>query len=100
MPTQSKTVRLPDGTVDEVTDLRDHFERSNGFRPSEAEIFTRAIRDLHAAVCQTTDTTPTTPDKAAARNARARENRLARSEAMRSVGMKKVRGNLGGTYWE
>jgi hypothetical protein len=34
------------------------------------------------------------------RNAKARENRKARDEAMRSCGLVKVRGALGGTYWE
>lgn len=28
------------------------------------------------------------------------ESRKAKDEAMRSIGMKRVRGNLGGTYWE
>lgn len=28
------------------------------------------------------------------------ENRKARDEAMRSIGMRKVKGNLGGAYWE
>lgn len=31
---------------------------------------------------------------------RARERRRGRDEAMRSLGLKKVRGALGGTYWE
>ena len=34
------------------------------------------------------------------RNARARANRRAREAAIRSLGLVKVRGNLGGTYWE
>lgn len=35
-----------------------------------------------------------------ARNARARASRLAREEALRSCGLVKVRGAMGGTYWE
>jgi hypothetical protein len=31
---------------------------------------------------------------------RARDNRRARESAMRDCGLVKVRGNLGGTYWE
>lgn len=31
---------------------------------------------------------------------RQKANRRGMDEAMRSVGMKKVKGNLGGTYWE
>jgi hypothetical protein len=38
--------------------------------------------------------------KAHKRRVRAREARKARDEAMRSLGLKKVRGSLGGTYWE
>jgi hypothetical protein len=38
--------------------------------------------------------------KARARRARARENRKARESALRDHGMVKVRGALGGTYWE
>jgi len=34
------------------------------------------------------------------RNAKARAARKVREDAMRSLGLKKVRGNLGGTYWE
>lgn len=33
-------------------------------------------------------------------NARRNSNRKAREEAMRSCGLVKVRGALGGTYWE
>ena len=36
----------------------------------------------------------------AMRNARARETRKAREDAYRSCGLVKVRGALGGTYWE
>lgn len=35
-----------------------------------------------------------------ARNKRVRANRRAMNEAMRSIGMTKVRGAMGGTYWE
>ena len=35
-----------------------------------------------------------------AKRARARENRRAHDDAMRSLGLTKVRGNLGGVYWE
>ena len=34
------------------------------------------------------------------RNERARDNRRGRDEAYRSCGLVKVRGSLGGTYWE
>jgi hypothetical protein len=34
------------------------------------------------------------------RNAKAKANRRAREAAMRSCGLVKVRGALGGTYWE
>lgn len=34
------------------------------------------------------------------RKARRRTNRAAREDAMRSLGLVKVRGALGGTYWE
>jgi hypothetical protein len=34
------------------------------------------------------------------RNKRARENRRERDKAMRSIGLVKVHGALGGTYWE
>jgi len=34
------------------------------------------------------------------RNTRAKANRKAREEALRSLGLVKVRGALGGTYWE
>lgn len=33
-------------------------------------------------------------------DARARKNRRAREDALRSLGLKKVNGALGGTYWE
>jgi hypothetical protein len=36
----------------------------------------------------------------ARRNARARANRKARDQVMRDCGLVKVRGALGGTYWE
>jgi hypothetical protein len=39
-------------------------------------------------------------DKADARNAKSRRHAAARREAMESIGMKRVRGNLGGYYWE
>lgn len=35
-----------------------------------------------------------------ARSARARTNRKMKDEALRSLGLVKVRGQLGGTYWE
>jgi uncharacterized Zn finger protein (UPF0148 family) len=35
-----------------------------------------------------------------ARKARAKANRRAREAAMESIGMTKVRGAMGGTYWE
>jgi len=35
-----------------------------------------------------------------ARNKKARERRRANDAAMRSIGLTKVRGELGGTYWE
>lgn len=34
------------------------------------------------------------------RRARARANRKAKDQILRDMGMVKVRGNLGGTYWE
>jgi len=34
------------------------------------------------------------------KNRRAKKNREARNELLESVGMRKVRGNLGGTFWE
>jgi hypothetical protein len=34
------------------------------------------------------------------RRSRAREQRAAMRDAMDSIGMNRVRGNLGGTYWE
>jgi hypothetical protein len=36
----------------------------------------------------------------AAKRARARANRKAREEVMKSLGLVKVKGALGGTYWE
>lgn len=39
-------------------------------------------------------------NKKTLRNARARSNRKAREDAMRSCGLVKVRGALGGNYWE
>ena len=39
-------------------------------------------------------------EKRKARNLRAKEARKARGDAMRSVGMVKARGALGGNYWE
>ena len=39
-------------------------------------------------------------EKREGRNKRQRENRRAFNEAMRSCGLVKVKGNLGGTYWE
>lgn len=39
-------------------------------------------------------------DKNSQKKARAKLVRKAREEAMKSVGMVKVKGNLGGTYWE
>jgi len=38
--------------------------------------------------------------KAFKRRHRARENRKAKEEAMKSLGLKRVRGALGGTHWE
>lgn len=38
--------------------------------------------------------------KIVARNRRAASNRAGREDALRSLGLKKVRGALGGTYWE
>ena len=38
--------------------------------------------------------------KAAERRKRAREARRMRDEAMRALGLRKVRGAMGGTYWE
>jgi hypothetical protein len=38
--------------------------------------------------------------KRSEKNRRARLNRIAREESYRSIGMRKVRGNLGGTHWE
>jgi uncharacterized Zn finger protein (UPF0148 family) len=40
------------------------------------------------------------PKRRARRNARARMNRRARADVMDSLGLKKVRGAMGGTYWE
>lgn len=39
-------------------------------------------------------------DKEIAKRKKANENRKAKDDAMRSIGMVKVKGNLGGTYWE
>ncbi len=39
-------------------------------------------------------------DAGAKKRAAARKNRKAREAALRSIGMVKVRGSLGGTYWE
>lgn len=39
-------------------------------------------------------------DKEISKRNKARENRKAKDDVMRSLGMVKVRGNLGGTYWE
>lgn len=44
------------------------------------------------------DATP--EEKRKARAQRARENRKAREQVMRDCGLVKVRGALGGTYWE
>ena len=41
-----------------------------------------------------------TPEHHERKNARRRETRAAKREAMESLGLVKVRGNLGGTYWE
>lgn len=38
--------------------------------------------------------------QAVERSIRRREARRAKAEAYRSLGMKRVRGNLGGVYWE
>lgn len=38
--------------------------------------------------------------KEIARRLQEREKRQAKDVAMRSIGMKRVKGNLGGTYWE
>lgn len=38
--------------------------------------------------------------KASAKRAKARAARRARDEALRSCGLVKVRGSMGGTYWE
>jgi hypothetical protein len=38
--------------------------------------------------------------KRKARNARARRNRRERESCLRDLGLTKVRGSLGGTYWE
>ena len=46
-------------------------------------------------------TKQTTPDIARSeRNRRARLNRKLKDEALRSLGLVKVRGALGGVYWE
>ena len=39
-------------------------------------------------------------EKELARQQRAKANRKAKEDAMRSLGLVKVRGALGGTYWE
>lgn len=39
-------------------------------------------------------------DKRERRNARARRNRAALKDAMDSIGVKRVRGALGGVFWE
>lgn len=41
-----------------------------------------------------------TPVDAKAKRQRRNANRRARDEAMRSLGLTKVRGAMGGTYWE
>ena len=55
-----------------------------------AEIFTKDGDNK----CQTCE------EKRTARNAKAKANRRAREAAMRSCGLVKVRGAMGGTYWE
>ena len=47
--------------------------------------------------CQVCEEAETKRQKA---NQRRRANRKAREEVMESLGLVKVRGNLGGTYWE
>lgn len=47
-----------------------------------------------------TDTRVRRWEKEDARKARAKANRKAREDALRSCGLRKVRGNLGGIYWE
>lgn len=44
--------------------------------------------------------TPEEKKKREARNKRERERRKAQKEAYESLGLKRVRGSLGGTYWE
>ena len=39
-------------------------------------------------------------ERAKERNKRARDNRKAKDEALESIGLTKVKGALGGTYWE
>lgn len=42
----------------------------------------------------------TSEQKRIARQKRANANRKARNQAMRDLGLVRVRGNLGGVYWE
>ena len=61
----------------------------------------RCCRENHARVighCPTTGNSSV--DARLRRNKRAREHRKARAEAMRSIGLVRVKGNLGGEYWE
>lgn len=46
------------------------------------------------------DKETTSQNKEQARRKRARRARKEREQALRDLGLVKVRGNLGGTYWE
>lgn len=51
-------------------------------------------------VCRECEALEEAGKKAAAVRAKRRAQRKARDQVMRSLGLVKVRGNLGGTYWE
>jgi hypothetical protein len=54
MPTISKTFRLPEQSVDQITDLLGHYraEPRIGDPPDQTDVVIVAIANLHAAVCR------------------------------------------------
>ena len=65
----------------------------------------KIVRNIHASVIGVKDCSRkfifTTPElKTIQRNKAARENRQSREQVMRDCGLVKVKGALGGTYWE
>lgn len=60
------------------------------------EIYTKDGENL----CTACEDAAESKTKAAARRAKANANRRAREAALRSCGLVKVRGALGGVYWE